>query len=99
MGHSTICVTMDVCGHLMHDAGNEATERLAALVLGGSKTVATEDAGSQEDRNLKEMEAGVGIEPAYTALQFPPGHNSQQRAAGDNNNIRHLHRGQQSAIM
>ncbi len=38
--------------------------------IDGSKTVATKDAVSQEDRKcLKEMEAGVGIEPAYTALQ------------------------------
>ncbi len=36
MGHSTIRVTMDVYGHLMHDADKEATEKLAALVLGGS---------------------------------------------------------------
>ncbi len=61
---------MDVYGHIMQDMDNEATERLAAFVLGGSKTVATEDAASQENRkSLKEMEAGVGIEPAYTALQ------------------------------
>ncbi len=45
------------------------------------------------------MEAGVGIEPASTALQAAPTNRSQQSAAGDNNNIRHLHRGQQSAIM
>ena len=62
--------TMHVYGYLMRDADNEATEKLAALVLAGSKTVATEDVGSQEDRMcLKGMEAGVGIEPASTALQ------------------------------
>ena len=44
MGHSTIRITMDVSGHLMHDADNAATEKLAAPVLGGSKTVATQDA-------------------------------------------------------
>jgi len=70
MGHSTIRVTMDVYGHLMHDPDNEATEKLAAFVLGGSKTVATEESPSQKGRkSLKEMEAGVGIEPASTALQ------------------------------
>ena len=38
--------------------------------IDGSKTVATENVGSQEDcKCLKEMEAGVGIEPASTALQ------------------------------
>ena len=100
MGHSIIRVTMDVYGHLMHDADNEVTEKLAALVLGGSKMVATGHAASQEDgKCLKEMEAGVGIEPASTALQFSPACKSQQRAAGGNNNISDLQRGQQSAIM
>jgi len=32
MGHSTIRVTMDVYGHLMHDADNETVEKVAALV-------------------------------------------------------------------
>ncbi len=68
--------------------------------IDGSKTVATKDAVSQEDcKCLKEMEAGVGIEPASTALQFPPPNKSQQWAAGDSNNIRGLQRRQQSAIM
>ncbi len=54
----------------MHDGDNEATEKLVALVLDGSKTVATGETTSQElCKCLKEMEAGVGIEPAYTALQ------------------------------
>ncbi len=48
MVHSTIRVTMDVYGHLMHDADNEATEKLTALVLDGSKTVATQDAVSRK---------------------------------------------------
>ena len=57
----------------MHDADNEAAEELAALVLGGSKTVATEESPSQKGRkSLKEMEAGVGIERACTALQNGP---------------------------
>jgi hypothetical protein len=69
MGHSTIRVTMDVYGHLMHDADNEAAERLAAL-LRGSKTVATTRSDQGEaSQVLEKMEAGVGIEPAYTALQ------------------------------
>jgi hypothetical protein len=68
-GHSTIRVTMDMYDHLMRDADNEALEKLAALI-GGSKTVVAQDAASQKDtKSLKEMEAGVGIEPAYTALQ------------------------------
>ncbi|MCH6584030.1 MAG: tyrosine-type recombinase/integrase [Proteobacteria bacterium] len=48
MGCSTTRVTMDVYGHLMHDAEKAATEKLAALVLGGSKTAATQDAVSQK---------------------------------------------------
>ena len=40
---------MDVYGHLMHDAENAATEKVAALVRdGGSKTVVTQDAVSQK---------------------------------------------------
>ena len=70
MGHSTIRVTMDVYGHIMQNTDNEATEKLAAIVFGGSKTVATGDAASQEaSQVLEKMEAGVGIEPASTALQ------------------------------
>ncbi len=69
MGHSTIRVTMDVYGHLMHDADNEAAEKVAALI-GGSKTVATTGShDAQASQVLEKMEAGVGIEPAYTALQ------------------------------
>lgn len=56
LGHSTIRITMDTYGHLMHDAENEAVERVAALVS-GSKTVANESEVSQEDRKcLQEME-------------------------------------------
>ncbi len=59
MGHSTIRVTMDDYGHLIHDPDNEATERLAAFVLGGSKTVATEYAASRGGRkDLKRWRLG-----------------------------------------
>jgi len=34
---STTRVTMDVYGHLIHDAEKAATEKLAALVLGVAK--------------------------------------------------------------
>jgi integrase len=41
MGHSTIRITMDVYGHLMHDADNEAAAKIGVLISSGSKTVAT----------------------------------------------------------
>ncbi len=40
MGHSSIKVTMDVYGHLMKDADNQAAEQIADLIF-GSKMVAT----------------------------------------------------------
>lgn len=63
---------MDICGHLLHDADNEAAQKIAALVFGArsSKPVAgttTQAVGASNV--LKDMEAGVGIEPAYTDLQ------------------------------
>lgn len=70
MGHSTIRVTMDVYEHLMRDADNEAAAKIGALVFSGSKTVAKPSAtAAPEEKVLKKLEAGVGIEPAYTALQ------------------------------
>ena len=69
MGHSTIRITLDTYGHLMRDHDDGATEKLAALIS-GNKVVTTDESPSQKGRkSLKEMEAGVGIEPAYTALQ------------------------------
>ncbi len=59
MGHSTIRVTMDVYAHIMQDTDNEATEKLAAIVFGGSKTVATGDAASQEASQVLENIAGI----------------------------------------
>ena len=67
MGHSTIKTTMDVYGHLMNDADNEAAEHVSALVFGksGSKTVATDETGDREmSQVLEKMVAGVGIEPS-----------------------------------
>ncbi len=60
MGHSTIRVTMDVYAHTMQDTDNEATEKLAAIVFGGSKTVATGDAASQEASQVLERNGGWG---------------------------------------
>ncbi len=69
MGHSTIRITMDVYGHLMPDHDDGAAEKLAALIdwESGNKMVTGEAVA--EPKCLKELEAGVGIEPAYTALQ------------------------------
>jgi integrase len=61
MGHSTIRITFDVYGHLLKDTDDGAAEKLSELL--GSKVVATEDVLTGK------VEAGVGIEPAYTALQ------------------------------
>ena len=51
---------MDVYGHLIHDAEKAATEKLAALVLGGSKTVATQDAVSQKSAASTRVNGGWG---------------------------------------
>jgi integrase len=69
MGHSTIRITLDVYGHLMRDLDDGAAEKLSDLL--GSKTVASGAAPSQEQSisACRKMEAGVGIEPAYTDLQ------------------------------
>jgi len=71
MGHSTIRITMDTYGHLMKDHDDGAAEKIAALIAGeaptGHQMVTASDGGSS--KSLKELEAGVGIEPAYTALQ------------------------------
>ena len=62
---------MDTYGHLMKYHDDEAAEKIAALIASetptGHQTVTTSDGGSS--KSLKGMEAGVGIEPAYTALQ------------------------------
>ena len=69
MGHSTIRITLDTYGHLMRDHDDGAAVKLGALIS-GNKVVTTEDPTPEKDaKPLKEMEAGVGIEPAYTALQ------------------------------
>ena len=51
MGHSSIKVTMDVYGHLMKDADNEAAEQIADLIF-GSKMVAT---GKKILRNVSQV--------------------------------------------
>lgn len=35
--HSSIKITMDMYGHLMHEADNDAAQKIAALVFSGSK--------------------------------------------------------------
>jgi hypothetical protein len=53
----------------MRDHDDGAAAKLGALIS-GNKVVTTEDSAPEKDaKPLKEMEAGVGIEPAYTALQ------------------------------
>jgi integrase len=70
MGHSTIRVTMDVYGHLMDDADNEAANKITALVQSGNQMVTTTTVLRGDASQVSEkLEAGVGIEPAYTALQ------------------------------
>jgi integrase len=71
MGHSTIRVTMDVYGHLMNDTDNEAANKITALVRrSGDQTVTSARVSAAESSQvIEKLEAGVGIEPAYTALQ------------------------------
>lgn len=45
LGHSSIKITMDVYGHLMHESHPEATDKLSQLVFGGSKMVANSKFG------------------------------------------------------
>ena len=69
MGHSTIRITLDVYGHLMHDADNDAAQKVSHLLSGGKTVAAPEKNQTEGRKSLNEMEAGVGIEPAYTDLQ------------------------------
>jgi integrase len=58
MGHSSIKVTMDVYGHLMSATNARAAEKLAELVLSGSKMVANEEMAELEDTQLIELIGG-----------------------------------------
>jgi len=66
LGHSSIKITMDTYGHLMHDADNEAAEKVADLVFGtksarsGSKVVAIGPQGSKGRSQVTEKMVARG---------------------------------------